>query len=138
MTNETLSRRQFITACAAVVPITSLVASAVVAQQAAKPDGEQAADKRGALGIVIHSYGIRSRHRPSRFDDPLAFLEYCRKLGAAGVQTSLGRRDEAFVGKIRDALSASGMYLEGIVGLPRDLGDVARFDDELRTAKDCG
>jgi sugar phosphate isomerase/epimerase len=118
----------------------SLVGSGVAADEPQTKSGAEQteAGTRGALGIVIHSYGIRSRHRPSRFDDPLVFLEYCRKLGAAGVQTSLGRRDEAVVGKIRDALKASGMYLEGIVGLPRDEADVARFDDELRTAKDCG
>jgi sugar phosphate isomerase/epimerase len=54
------------------------------------------------------------------------------------VQTGLGARDDIFVGKMREALTASGMYVEGIVGLPRDSNDVARFNDQLRTAKDCG
>ena len=39
---------------------------------------------------------------------------------------------------MREALAKSGMYLEGTTSLPRDTDDVARFDDELRTAKDCG
>ncbi len=30
------------------------------------------------------------------------------------------------------------MYLEGIASLPRDDGDVARFDAEIRTAKRAG
>jgi sugar phosphate isomerase/epimerase len=92
----------------------------------------------GRLGIVIHSYGIRRSHRPSRFGDPLVFLEYCRKLGAGGVQVSLGRGDDRFVEQIRKAAEAGGMYLEGIVSLPRNESDVARFNDELRTAKECG
>jgi sugar phosphate isomerase/epimerase len=104
--------------------------------QASKPDDPKA--KPGRLGIVIHSYGIRRAHRPSGFADPLVFLEYCRKLGAGGVQVSLGRGDDAFVSKVSEAVKASGMYLEGIVGLPRGAGDVARFNDELRTAKECG
>jgi sugar phosphate isomerase/epimerase len=106
--------------------------------QAALANQDSPASNANKLGIVIHSYGIRSRHRPSRFDDPLTFLEYCRKLGAAGVQTGLGTRDDAFIGKVREALKTSGMYLEGIVGLPRDSNDLARFNDQLRTAKDCG
>ncbi|MBI3860840.1 MAG: sugar phosphate isomerase/epimerase [Planctomycetia bacterium] len=90
------------------------------------------------LGIVIHSYGLRGKDKASQFGDPLVFLEYCRTLGAAGVQTSLGARDDAYVEKIRGALRASGMYLEGIVRLPRAAADIDRFSDELRTARDCG
>jgi sugar phosphate isomerase/epimerase len=127
-----LSRRRFVGGCVAALSMTSFAQSAFAADPAAP------ATAASKLGIVIHSYGIRGRHRPSRFDDPLAFLEYCRKLSAAGVQTGLGARDDAFVGKVRDALKSSGMYLEGIVGLPRDESGLARFNDELRTAKDCG
>jgi 3-oxoisoapionate decarboxylase len=101
-------------------------------------DSPSTPSKQGRLGIVIHSYGIRHGYRPSHFNDPLVFLEYCRKLGAAGVQTEIGRGDDAFVGRMREALAKSGMYLEGTTSLPRDTDDVARIDDELRTAKECG
>ena len=48
---------------------------------------------RRSLGMVIHSYGIRRAADKDRgFADPLAFLDYCHTLGAAGVQTSLGAR----------------------------------------------
>jgi sugar phosphate isomerase/epimerase len=130
------SRRQFLTQCVA-APIALLAAPSLGAQDQATKQNDSTA-KLGRLGIVIHSYGIRRAHRPSGFADPLVFLEYCRKLGAGGVQVSLGRGDDAYVGKIRDAVTASGMYLEGIVGLPRSASDVARFNDELRTAKECG
>jgi sugar phosphate isomerase/epimerase len=130
-----ISRRQFMTTCA-VAPIVGGLASATADEPAERATG--ASVETGRLGIVIHSYGIRRGHQPSGFADPLVFLEYCRKLGAGGVQVSLGRGEDAYVGKIRDAVNASGMYLEGIAGLPRGASDVARFHDELRTAKECG
>jgi sugar phosphate isomerase/epimerase len=129
-------RRDFLTQCVA-APV-ALLAAPPLAALAQPPQANEPKPKLGRLGIVIHSYGIRRAHRPSGFADPVVFLEYCRKLGAGGVQVSLGRGDDAYVGKIREAVNASGMYLEGIVGLPRGANDVARFTDELRTAKECG
>ncbi|MEX2142496.1 MAG: sugar phosphate isomerase/epimerase family protein [Pirellulales bacterium] len=131
-----ISRRQFMKKCAAAAaPIIAESASAMADEPTKTAERDH---QTGRLGIVIHSYGIRRGHRPSGFADPLVFLEYCRKLGAGGVQVSLGRGDDAFVGRVTDAVRASGMYLEGIAGLPRDQADVARFNDELRTAKECG
>jgi sugar phosphate isomerase/epimerase len=102
-----------------------------------------AADGRGetgraGMGIVIHSYGIRRADKASGFADPLSFLDYCHRLGAAGVQTSFGARDEAYAEKLRARAAEYGMYLEGSVRLPRDSGDVERFTAEVRTAKACG
>src|SRR5580658_10490675 len=94
---------------------------------------------RCRMGMVINSYGIRRAADKVRgFADPLSFLEYCRTLGAAGAQTSPGVRDEAAAAKLRDAAVAWDMYVEGIISLPRDKGDVDRFADEVRTAKRCG
>jgi sugar phosphate isomerase/epimerase len=87
---------------------------------------------RPHMGVVIHSYAIR------RFDDPLTFLDYCRALGAGGVQTSLGVRDDAYADKVRERLAAHKLYLEGSIALPRDREDVGRFTAEVRTAKRCG
>src|SRR5271166_2418462 len=89
---------------------------------------------RFRMGMVIHSYGIRRAADKDRgFADPLTFLDYCRALGAAGAQTSLGVRDDAAAAKLRDAAVAWDMYIEGIISLPRDKGDVDRFADEVRT-----
>lgn len=93
---------------------------------------------RRRLGIVIHSYGLRSKDPTSQFGDPLAFLEYCRNLGAAGVQTAIGVRDDAYIDKLRTALNTSAMYLEGIVRLPRTVAETDRFGEELRTARASG
>jgi sugar phosphate isomerase/epimerase len=138
MNRRNISRRQFVADSAAALPIAFLAVAVVAADESAAKRSDAETPAKAKLGIVIHSYGIRRGHRPSRFDDPLVFLEYCRKLGAAGVQTGLGSRDDAFVGKVREALSASGMYLEGIVSLPRGSDDLVRFNNELRTAKECG
>jgi 3-oxoisoapionate decarboxylase len=84
------------------------------------------------MGIVIHSYAAR------KFPDPLLFVEYCRSLGAGGVQIGFGARDDAAVDRIREAARAGNMYLEGIASLPRSASDVDRFAAELRTAQACG
>jgi sugar phosphate isomerase/epimerase len=94
---------------------------------------------RPHLGVVIHSYGIRrSADKERRFDDPFTFLDYCRSIGAGGVQTSLGVRDDAYAAKVHDLLAIHKLYLEGSISLPRDEDDVERFTAEVRTAKRCG
>jgi sugar phosphate isomerase/epimerase len=84
------------------------------------------------MGVVIHSYAIR------RFDDPLRFLEHCRALGAGGVQTGLGVRDDAYAARLRGVLLKHNLYLEGSIRLPRDKADIERFTAEVRTVKRCG
>jgi sugar phosphate isomerase/epimerase len=91
------------------------------------------------MGVVIHSYWMRRGAEKGRgFEDPLTFLDYCRTLGAGGVQTSLGVRDDAYAAKLHDLLAAHKLYLEGSIALPRDEADVERFTAEVRTAKRCG
>lgn len=95
--------------------------------------------RRLGLGIVIHSYGIRrSRNQAGDFADPRVFLEYCRQLGAAGIQTSLGVMDHASAEGFRVSAESAEMYVEGIIGLPKDEADTERFADELNTAAACG
>src|SRR5262249_13064387 len=110
------TRREFLAACAAAAP--ALLNSR--AARAAEPG-------RVEMGVVIHSYGIRGADKESHFNDPLTFLEYCHGLGAAGVQTALGARDEAYSAKVRARTEEHHMYVEGSSRLPRDKGDVERF-----------
>jgi sugar phosphate isomerase/epimerase len=112
-----------------------------IASFAATLAGE--APERKRMGVVIHSYGLRraadqaSKDKP-RFDDPLVFLEYCRGLGAGGVQLGIGVRDEAYAAKLRRQLDDHKMYLEGSIRLPRDKDDVSRFTAEVASARACG
>jgi sugar phosphate isomerase/epimerase len=97
---------------------------------------------RQGLGIVIHSHAVRAAHRPSPeapdIRDPLAYLEYCAGLGAAGVQTHIGVRDGAYLEKLRARAEKLGMYLEGTIALPKDADDAQRFARELDCAKAAG
>jgi sugar phosphate isomerase/epimerase len=91
------------------------------------------------MGVVIHSYSIRrASDKEHRFDDPLTFLDYCRSLGAGGVQTALGVREDAYTDKLCDFAQTHKLYVEGAIALPRDKADVERFTAEVRTAKRCG
>jgi hypothetical protein len=91
------------------------------------------------MGVVIHSYSNRrAADRGRGFDDPQTFLDYCRGLGAGGVQTSLGARTEAQAEKLRAFAEKHKLYLEGSIALPRDKDDADRFTAEVRTAKQCG
>jgi sugar phosphate isomerase/epimerase len=89
------------------------------------------------MGVLLYSYGIQSRQEKG-FSDPATFAAFCRERGAAGVQVSLGTRDDAAAAKLRDRRAEMGVYLEGIVRAPRDEKDVERFEAEIRTAKACG
>src|SRR5262245_54437776 len=98
-----------------------------------------AAPPRTRMGVVIHSYWNRKANDPGRrFDDPFTFLDYCRTLGAGGVQTGLGVRDDAYAARMHDLLAAHHLYVEGSIALPRDKDDLERFAAEVRTAKRCG
>jgi sugar phosphate isomerase/epimerase len=122
-----LTRREMLAACAA-LPAVSLLAA---------DEKADAPSDRKRMGIVIHSYGIHSAAAKD-FADPVNFLAYCRKLGAGGVQVSIGARDKDYTTWLRAEAESSHMYLEGSVRLPQDRADVERFTAEVRTAKDCG
>ncbi len=91
------------------------------------------------MGVVIHSYSIRrSSDKDHRLDDPLTFLDHCRSVGAGGVQTSLGVRDDAYADQLRELAQQRRLFVEGSIALPRSEADLTRFDAEIRTAKRCG
>ncbi len=117
------TRREILIGCAGAVP--ALVSAASLIGRSAEPE-------RKTLGVISHSYSLR------RFTDPALFLEYCHGLGAAGVQIAIGAREEAYTAKLRRELDQKQMYLEGSISLPRNQTDTARFESEVRTAKQCG
>jgi sugar phosphate isomerase/epimerase len=97
----------------------------------------------GSLGLVIHSFPVRSagdrgRKSQDRFSEPARFLDYARSLGTRGVQVSLGSLDETAADALRERALAASMYLEGIVAMPRDQADMGRFEAEIRMSKRAG
>jgi sugar phosphate isomerase/epimerase len=105
--------------------------------------GEQAVPSpRTNMGLVIHSFWIR-RDKPLAPDypsvsDPVDFVAAAARFGAAGIQTGIGLRDADYLARLRVSLERHQMYLEGTVSLPKNADGVARFDDELRVAKEAG
>lgn len=101
--------------------------------------GEQ---PRQPLGLVIHSYAVRAaRPLPPKFppiNDPLALVEHAATLGAAGVQTRIAVSDSASLDRLKETVAKHGMYLEGIVALPKDEADAPRFEAEVRAANTAG
>jgi sugar phosphate isomerase/epimerase len=121
----------------------SALRSFALALPAATAAAARIADPPDCLGLVIHSFAVRTaadRGRPpaERFADPVRFLAYARSIGARGVQVGLGIRSDSQAGAIRARAEAARMYLEGIAALPRDQADLERFEAEIRTAKNAG
>jgi sugar phosphate isomerase/epimerase len=95
--------------------------------------------RRPGMGVVLYALSLRRAAEPrGPLHEPLGFLEHCRSLGAGGVQMPLGVRDRDDAARLRRFLDSSGMYLEGVVRLPRDEADGGRFEAEVRSARDCG
>lgn len=121
-----MKRRDFL--ATALLP---LVASQVEAVQ--RP-------KRNPLGLVVHSYWLRSKKpMPPEFGDvtePMNLLAVAERLGAAGIQTRLTPTTDPKA--LRAACERSGLYLEGSIGLPRSEADLLRFEGELRGLRTAG
>ena len=98
---------------------------------------------RSRLGLVAYNCAFRRKwmqQRDPKFDlfEPLTFLKHCRDVGAAGMQTSLGVLDAARVKALRDFADEQKLCIDGIVNPPKDDGDLARFEAEIRTAAEVG
>jgi len=101
------------------------------------------APARARLGIDINSYGTRFGGRAKSdkfpaFNSALDVLDHCRELGAGGLQIGVRGWQADFAGKVRAKREAHGLYIEGQIGLPKTDADTARFESELRAAKEAG
>ena len=101
------------------------------------------AQQRSRMGFVAYNCAFRRkwmRQRDPMFDlfEPLTFLKHCRDVGAGGMQTSLGVLDAARVKSLRDFAAEHSLCVDGIVNPPKDDGDLARFEAEIRTAAEVG
>jgi 3-oxoisoapionate decarboxylase len=80
------------------------------------------------MGIATTSFMMAWKPK-----DTYEFLEHCHALGAAGIQASIN----GDLHKIRSRAESLGMYIEGMIELPRN-GDTAGFERELQNAKAVG
>lgn len=104
-----------------------------------------AADERRStgLGLVAYDCAFRRqwlRRQNPQFDlfEPLTFLKHCQQLGAGGMQISLGMLGDERVRELRDFADQHELYIDAIVAPPKDEGDLARFEAEIRTAAEVG
>ena len=86
---------------------------------------------KSELGLVIYALSLRQKamqaERPQEdLFEPLTYLDYCHSLGAGGVQVPLGVRDADYCRKLRERAGQYGMYVEGIVNMPKDDRDLER------------
>jgi sugar phosphate isomerase/epimerase len=119
-----------------------ILAAAPWLSSSIRADENSAPPPRVKMGLVIHSFWVRSG-RPLAPDypplsDPLDFIAAAAKFGAAGIQIGIGVRDADYVQRLRNSLERHQMYLEGAAALPKTAADVARFDGELHTARAAG
>jgi len=96
-----------------------------------------------ALGLVAYDVGLRRKllaERDAKFDlfEPLNLLTHCHRLGAGGLQASLGVLDADRVRALRDYAERHELFLDGIVMPPKDDSDLSRFEAEIRTAAEVG
>ena len=128
-----LNRRQWL----------SLAASSPVWLAASAAGAPPAPAPRSQMGITWGTYrlGVRAS-RSAGDDEALAdafnFLGVCQETGAGGIQVPVQWIEAASPGKVRRAAELAGMYVETSVSLPRDQGDLSRFQDALRAARNAG
>ena len=98
---------------------------------------------RSRMGITWGTYRLgaraaRSAGNGEAFANAFNFLGVCQERGAAGIQVPVQWIEAASPGKVRRAAESAGMYVEASVSLPRDQGDLSRFQDALRAARNAG
>lgn len=95
------------------------------------------------LGLVVHSYSHRWRGQYSSvknppFQDALDVFDHIRELNAGSLQIGVEGWTMDFARQIRATCESYHMTVEGSIRLPRTEPDVARFERELRIAKEAG
>jgi sugar phosphate isomerase/epimerase len=99
--------------------------------------------KEAPMGIVVHSYGNRWNSKVSSskypgFTNAVDLLEHCHKIGAGGMQVVVKDWSTDLTKKVRDRREKLGLYVEGSIGVPSKPEDVARFEQEVKSAKEAG
>ena len=128
-TVENVTRREFLAGVAAVG--WAVAFNDLRAQNALPP--------KSPIGIGGAAMGALNRGVPGVFEglrsDPVRYVEYCRMMGAGGIQAGFTER----LPEIRAKLDELEMYYEGNAALPSTLdGDTAPFEQSLLAAKELG
>ncbi len=119
--------------------------AAAFAATAALPGWSIAAEATAkcTLGLVAYNAGLRRKllaERDPKVDlfEPLTLLKHCHRLGAGGMQASLGVLNAEQVRGLREYAEQHELFIDGIVFPPKDDTDTSRFEAEIRTAGEVG
>jgi len=99
--------------------------------------------KPGRLGICSFSchrawLALHDKSAPVPFTDGPTFYDYCRRLGADGVQTSVATIDEAAAMHLREHVEQTGGYYEGDIRLPKTESELEKFEQEVKLTRAAG
>jgi len=94
---------------------------------------------KSPCGVATTAMGAHLRGLPGVREglraNPVAYLDYCRSLGAGGVQHAVS----TMVPEFRKRLDELEMYYEGEARLPATIdGDYSEFESQIKLARDLG
>ncbi len=95
------------------------------------------------FGVAEAGYYMRwYRDMPSTayppFKNALEMIDHCHEIGFGGVQVNVRGWDRETVRQVRSRQETLGMFVEGQIRLPKDEGDLDRFEKEIKTAREAG
>jgi sugar phosphate isomerase/epimerase len=123
--------------------LASAAAAGILTSSLQRPAKAAETPSKTSLGLVAYDCAIRRKwlqQREPKFDlfEPLTFLKHCHSVGAGGMQVSLGVLEAARVKGLREFAAEHKLCIDGIVNPPKNDGDLARFEAEIRTAAEVG
>lgn len=100
------------------------------------------APPKSGMGLVSNCARLRrdylKKHSGVDLFEPVRFLDYCRELGAGGMQLSLGTPGSEVVTALRRRAEEENFYIEAMIKLPQKVTDLDRFDTEMKLAAMAG
>ncbi len=96
-----------------------------------------AAPQKLRLGGAPTAFALRSR-AAREANTPFDIIEHCHAIGLGGVEMTLPSTGADAVRSLRERLASYDMYLVGNARLPKEPGDVADFEAQVRANKEAG
>lgn len=72
------------------------------------------------------------------FGNALDMIDHCHSIGFGGVQVNVRNWDKQLVKEIRARQDKLNVFVEGQLRMPKDDGDLLRFEKEIEVAKEAG
>jgi sugar phosphate isomerase/epimerase len=132
-----LTRRQVLAMAGAASALSAVNASAARAGAGGASPAPGAPQGAPKMGGAPTAFSVRARAGRGG-GQPFDIIEHCHSIGLSGVQTNPPSTDPAEIKKFRQRLDAYGMHLICDARFPRQGGDLAGFDAQVKACKDAG